>query len=280
MTDDRTLRRAGWAAAAPGWLRAADDLARQTAPVSMWMVDAVAPQPGHAILELAAGTGDTGFLAAELAQPGGTLWCTDWSPEMLSAAQERARRVGVSGVRFKQVDLEQPLDFPAASLDGVLCRWGLMLISDPEAALREIRRVLRPGGRLALAAWAEPAANPWMTTAGIELRRRGLLAPVSTEEPGPFAWSPDGRIAAALSAAGFVEWDVRPLAFEQRHPDFDDFWRGAIGCSISLRAALASADEQTAGAARDAARAAAERFQAPDGSLVLPAKTWVAVASA
>jgi ubiquinone/menaquinone biosynthesis C-methylase UbiE len=153
--------RASWGAAAGGWEARADEMRRATMPVSSRMVDAIGPQPGHTVLELAAGAGDTGFLAAELIQPGGTLITSDFAPEMLSAAQRRAEALGIGNVRFRQIDAELPLDIEAASLDAVLCRWGFMLLSDPESALRETRRVLRPGGRLALAAWTGPEDNPW-----------------------------------------------------------------------------------------------------------------------
>src|SRR3712207_671036 len=130
-------------------------------PVSVWMVEAINPQPGHTVLELAAGLGDTGFLAAELVAPGGTLICSDFSPEMLSAAQERAARLGIRNVRFRQIDAETAIDQPAASVDGVLCRWGYMLMADPDTALRETRRVLKRGARVALAVWASPQDNQW-----------------------------------------------------------------------------------------------------------------------
>ena len=87
-------------------------------PVSSWMVDAVAPQPGDTLLELAAGPGDTGFLAAELVKPGGTLICSDFVPEMLTVAQERAQALGLDNVRFKQIDAETSIDIEAASIDG------------------------------------------------------------------------------------------------------------------------------------------------------------------
>src|SRR6478752_6379175 len=109
-----------WRRAAAGWEKRADWFREQTMPVSAWMVDAVAPQPGQTILDLAAGIGDTGFLAAELIEPGGQLISADFVPEMLSAAQRRAK---VKNVRFRQIDLSTPIDQPAASIDSVLCRW-------------------------------------------------------------------------------------------------------------------------------------------------------------
>src|ERR687897_2930520 len=112
-----------WAGVASGWERYADEFRARTMPVSTWMVDAVAPQPGHTILDLAAGVGDTGFLAAELIEPGGTLITSDLVPEMLSAAQRRADQLGIRNARFRQIDAEV-IDQPAASLDGVLSRWG------------------------------------------------------------------------------------------------------------------------------------------------------------
>ena len=91
MSEDiRQQSRVRWTATASGWGKRADQFQHATMPVSTWMVDAVGPQPGDTLLELAAGPGDTGFLAAELIRPGGELICSDFVPEMLNVAQERA----------------------------------------------------------------------------------------------------------------------------------------------------------------------------------------------
>src|SRR5215216_552470 len=127
-TDHRQESRVRWSTVAKGWETRAEVMRRATMPVSRWLVDALAPQPGDTILELAAGPGDTGFLAAELIQPGGTLISSDFVPEMLSVAQRRADALGITNVRFRQIDAALPLDIEAASLDGVLCRWGFMLL--------------------------------------------------------------------------------------------------------------------------------------------------------
>ena len=155
----REENRRRWQTVAAGWEKHADDIRRDTMPVTSWMLDAIEPQPGHQLLELAAGIGDTGFLAAELIEPGGTLITSDLVPEMLSAAQRRAEQLGVRNVRFRQIDAEA-IDQPAASLDGVLCRWGYMLMPDAEAALKDTRRVLRPGGRARARRLGRPRRQP------------------------------------------------------------------------------------------------------------------------
>src|SRR3982751_5807041 len=119
-------------------------------PVSTAMIEAIQPHPGQTVLDLAAGMGDTGYLAYELIQPGGELITSDFAPEMLAAAQRRAP--SNANIRFRQMDMSVPLDQPAASIDAVLCRWGYMLLKDPEYALRETRRLLKQDGHLALAA--------------------------------------------------------------------------------------------------------------------------------
>jgi SAM-dependent methyltransferase len=280
VTGWRQESRARWSATAAAWEAGADALARITMPVATWMVEAIRPQPGHTVLELAAGTGDVGFLAAELIRPGGTLICSDFAPEMLSAAQRRARELGLDNVRFRQIDADQPLDLEAASLDGVLCRWGLMLLADPEAALRDIRRVLRPGGRLALAAWAGAEENRWSAELVAVLAERGLLEPAESNQPGQFAWAREGVIAEQLEAAGFVEYEVDRIRFAYRYPSVTEWWEMQSGLSMGLRGAAdaLTPDERAAVAAELGERA--EPWRQADGSLAIPATSWVAAATA
>src|SRR3954451_24235496 len=101
-----------WIRAAAGWEARAAQFARDTMPVSAALVEAVQPQPGQTIIDLAAGLGDTGFLALELIQPGGQLITSDFVPEMLAAAQRRAP--ANADIRFRQMDMSVPLDHPTA----------------------------------------------------------------------------------------------------------------------------------------------------------------------
>jgi len=214
--------RARWGTVAKGWSARADAMGRQTMPVSVWLVDALRLQPGHDVLELAAGTGEVGFLAAEQIIPGGTLISSDFAPEMITAAQARAERMGIGNVRFRQVDAES-IDQPAASLDGVLCRWGFMLMADPEAALRETRRVLRPGARVALAAWTSSSENPWASIPIGELVDRGHVEAPKPGTPGQYAWARPGTIEERLDAAGFTGPEVDTIDFAHRFASVDDW---------------------------------------------------------
>src|SRR3954462_3048284 len=160
--DPETFRvqsRESWESAAPGWAARADAFEHDTLPVSRWLVDHLNLQPGHTVLELAAGTGDTGFLAAELVKPGGRLISTDGAEAMVEAARERGGRRGMDSVESRTMEAEW-IDQPAASVDAVLSRWGYMLLADPEAALRETRRGLRPGGRGGAAGGGRRRAHP------------------------------------------------------------------------------------------------------------------------
>ena len=98
-----------------------------------------------------------------------------------------ATRAKGKNVRFRQIDLSVPIDQPAASIDGVLCRWGYMLLDDPESALRETRRILKQDGKLALAAWTGPDDNLWSAA---PIRDPAEAAGSSSRRTGPRASSP------------------------------------------------------------------------------------------
>ena len=275
----REESRRRWAATAAGWEQRADWLRKATMPVSAWMIDAIAPQPGHELLELGAGPGDTGFLASELIQPGGTLISSDVVPEMLSVAQRRAAAQGIRNVRFRQIDAEV-IDQAAASIDGVLSRWGYMLMADGEAALRETRRILKPGGRLALAAWTGPEENQWSAIPASELISRGLSEAPDPEQPGQFAWAADGTVAEQLEAGGFVDHEVSAVPFTITYASVDDWWDATSAMSMRFADAAASIDASTRQEIQDALADRAAEWTAADGSLAIPARTWVAAATA
>ena len=278
--DIRQQSRVRWTATAAGWGRRADQFRAATMPVATWMVEALRPQPGDTLLELAAGPGDTGFLAAELIEPGGTLICSDFVPEMLSVAQERAQALGLRNVRFKQIDAETSIDVEAASIDGVLCRWGYMLMADPVTALTQTRRVLRPGGRLVLAAWTGPDDNLWSAIPMRELVRRGLEERPDPDAPGQFAWADQGVIAERLQEAGFVDFELAAVDFTVSYASRDDWWASTQDMSMRFADATRGIDTGTRAEVQAALAEAAGPYTDGDGAIAIPARTWTAVATA
>ena len=269
----------GWEGAAAGWVRRERMLREFGAPVSSWMIDAIVPSPGQRVLELAAGLGETGLMAAELVAPVGSVIVSDQAEAMLAGARERAAALGLSNVEFIAMNAES-IDLPVASVDAVLCRWGYMLMADPPAALADTRRVLRPEGRVALAVWDAVERNPWAALPAMELSERGLGAAPVPGTPGPFALGDAERVAGLLEQAGFAEVRVQGLDLPRRHVGFEEFWESTLDLSRAFHDAVMARPEPEMTEIRASLAARFAPFTAPDGGLEIPARTLVASAIA
>src|SRR3954471_14921482 len=189
----RETSRETWDEMASGWEERREWLLEATGSINEWILDRVDPQPGQTILDIAAGTGDLGFGAAERVGDEGRLICTDFSPEMIEAARRNGERHGLGNVEYRVLDAED-MDLDDDSVDGVVSRWSYMLMADPAAALRETRRVLRDGGRLAFVVWQTPDRNPWAALPGMTLVQRGHMPPPEPGAPGIFAMGERDRV--------------------------------------------------------------------------------------
>lgn len=240
-TDESRER---WQRMAAGWERQNDRQWVATNVVSLDLVERLAPAPGEVVLELAAGIGQTSLL---LAERGAHVISTDFAPAMVEAAQRLSTRLGVTGIEHRVVDAEN-IDLPDAGVDGVLCRWGLMLFGDPVRALAEIRRVLRSGGRFACSVWATADANPWASVAGRAMAEAGVMPPPAPGEPGMFTLGAPGRLEELLGAAGFADVEVGAVDITLAYADFDEYWATMLdlgGAIAQAVAGLSSAEEQS-----------------------------------
>jgi SAM-dependent methyltransferase len=242
-------------------------MAAVNAPVSQALLAALAPGPDDVILELAGGTGE---LAALLAPSVAQVICTDFSPAMVEAAKRR----GTPGVEHRVLDM-QAIDLPDASVDGVICRYGCMLVPDPALAMQETRRVLRAGGRVALATWAGAKQNPWATRYGPVLIEHGLMEPPPPGAPGQFALGEPEQIESLARAAGFTDVRVEEVAIEFCFSDWEDYRRVVTGLAASLSETLAGLDEATSAEVDEAAHERFEPFAAASGYM-LPGVALVA----
>jgi len=215
-----------WAAMAPGWERWREEIERTSAPIRDWMLSQLAPHPDDTVLELAAGPGDTGFAVAALLGERGRLISTDLAPAMVDVARRRSAELGLRNVEHWVMDAER-IELEDDSVDGVLCRFGYMLMPDPHAACSETRRVLRRGGRLALAVWRGADQNPWISIAGRMLVERGHAPRPEPGAPGIFALANEERLRTLLDDAGFVVGRSEDVQVRFVYRDVDDYVRRA-----------------------------------------------------
>jgi ubiquinone/menaquinone biosynthesis C-methylase UbiE len=267
-----------WDRGADGWRERADEIRDFGRPVSEWMIEELDLQPGQRVLELAAGPGDTGFLAAERIAPNGTLICSDGSESMLEIARERARARGLDNVEFLQLQLEW-IDLETASVHAALCRWALMLLVDPSAALQEIRRVLRPGGRFATAVWDAPEHNPWATIPMRALVELGHAERPDPDAPGMFRLADSGRLRSMMESAGFVGIRLDTMKIMRPRASLDEYLAEQVDLSLGFREARQRMSDEQWDEVRGRITELAQEFTDADGYVTFSGRCVLASAS-
>jgi SAM-dependent methyltransferase len=197
---------------------------------------------------------------------------------MLDAARRRAAELGLDDVGF-QVEDAAALTLADASVDGILCRWGLMLVPDMEAAAAEVRRVLRPGGRAALAVWGAPDDNGWMTAPGRSALELGLVELPDPAAPGPFRLSAEGAFTAVLESAGLTVESADEVRLVWRSSSLDEWGEAVRDTSRMLSSLLERLSPDDAQAVREGAERRLAEWVQSDGSVAVPGVARVALAA-
>ncbi|MCC7267037.1 MAG: class I SAM-dependent methyltransferase [Caulobacteraceae bacterium] len=208
-------------ASGPVWVEMQGVLDYMLAPVGAALVEAAFPGEGARVLDVGCGAGATSLAMARRLGPRGLCLGADISAPLVAAARKRATAEGLEAARFVEADA-QTFAFDAGAFDAAISRFGVMFFDDPPAAFANIRRAMRPGGRLTFIAWRSPAENPFMTAAG---RATAHLLPPQPppdpEAPGQFAFADDRRVRRILEAAGWNDVDLRPLDLPTDVPEAD-----------------------------------------------------------
>ena len=239
----RTESLEAWDRSAGNWEEERDFLWTRTRPVSERLVERLDPTPGDTVLELAAGPGDTGFLIAERVGEEGRVISTDFAPGMVEVARRRAEELGLANVEHRVLDAER-MDLDDSSVDGVVARFGYMLMADRAAALAETRRVLSDSGRLSFAVWGQPDRNPWAMIPGMVLVEAGHLPPPEPGAPGIFAMGDPDRIRELVTGAGFGEPEIEQVVVEWRYRDADDHWQKTLKLAMPIAEAVNALDPE------------------------------------
>jgi len=202
--DPREIIRQEWRDAAPFWRKWSSQLAFQSRQATELVVQGAALSPGLHVLDLASGSGEPALSVSAAIGPQGRVIATDLLLEMLEVAQENAAARGLTNIDFRAADAEQ-LPFPGGLFDRVTCRFGIMFIPDVQKALREMRRVLKPGGRVSFVTWGPLDENPLF---GLMIRpflKYVDVPPPAPDSPHVFRFSSEEKLTQTISAAGFQE---------------------------------------------------------------------------
>lgn len=193
-----------WQAAAEAWYRWSPLLHQWLGKATEKMIEVAGIDTGQRVLDVAAGAGEQSIDVAKKVGPSGYVLATDISPEILEFARKLAKESGVNNVETAVMDGEN-LTVPDASFDAVISRVGLIYFPDQQKALREMLRVLKPGGRVAAIVYSTPEKNKFFSIPVSIIRNRAKLPPPLPGQPGPFSLGADGVIEKAFEQAGFNE---------------------------------------------------------------------------
>jgi len=239
-SDPREAIRQEWIAAAPFWRKWYTQLSHQSRRATELVVNGAALAPGMHVLDLASGTGEPSLSLAVAVGPQGRVVATDLVREMLQVAEEIAAARGIRNIEFQAADAEQ-LPFPDRHFDRVTCRFGIMFVPDIHKALREMRRVLKPGGRVSFVTWGPAEENPLFGT-----MIRPFLKYVEVPKPEPdsphiFRFADETKLARTLSEAGFHAVDATKHKIDWPWPGTpDEAWEGGSELAAPFRKIMAA----------------------------------------
>ena len=227
------------------WAEYHDQLDRQIGSLGNAALAALAPAAGERVLDVGCGCGHTTADIAGRVGASGSVLGVDLSAPMLEIARRRPLPPGAGHIEFRQLDA-QTADLGRSRFDAAYSRFGVMFFSDPVAAFTNVRRALKPGGRLGFVCWQALDANPWVLEP-LEAARP-LLPPLPAPDPtapGPFAFADDRRVRAVLGAAGFTDISVQPFTTRIGGGDLDDALQlalrvGPLGAAIREQPSLAA----------------------------------------
>jgi SAM-dependent methyltransferase len=263
-TEYRQESRKTWNELAPMWDERSDQIGSPVLPVAEWLVERLDAQPGETILDIAAGAGVLSQAISPKVGDSGRVICTDFAPAMVEAARRRGDDLGLSNVEYREMDAEQ-MDLGDDSVDGAVCRFGYMLMADHVKAMSETRRVLRPGGRLVFAVWAEAMRNPWVLVPASVLLEQGHMQMPDPDAPGIFALGERGKIEAALAAAGLEPVEIADIDVEHRFDDREGLWTEASTMMGPIARAIGQLDDAQREAVREAINERVEQFRDDGG---------------
>lgn len=260
-----------WQETASFWTRHHETIRMMFVPLTRALIEQAQIVQGQSVVDIAGGAGEPSLTIAEAVGPSGSVTCTDPIAEMLAAAEQEALRRALKNVQFRQCTAGS-LPFANDIFDAAVCRLGIMFFPDPLASVREMLRVTKPGGRIALAVWGKSEHNPYSYLVTQVISRHIAAAPVEPDAPDAFRFAEPGKLAGILNEAGAIGIRGQIVNFDFAAPlSAEQFWEFRSEISESLRTKLKTLSvEENEQIGREVREAVKEFF--PKGQMRFPAE--------
>jgi ubiquinone/menaquinone biosynthesis C-methylase UbiE len=263
-----------WSETAKYWTRHRNTIRTMFAPLTRALIEQTGIVQGQSVLDVAGGAGEPSLTIAETVGPQGSVMCTDPIAEMIAAAEVDARDRGLTNVQFRQCGAD-PLPFGDDEFDVVVSRLGAMFFPDPLAALKEMLRVIKPGGRVGLVVWHKSEANPFCYLITDVVSRHVASPPADPNAPNAFRFAEEGKLAGILRDAGATDVVERVVKFDLAAPvSAAEFWTMRSETSETLRTKLRSLSGEQRLQIEDEVKAAVEPFF-PDDHMNFPTQMLI-----
>jgi len=263
-----------WEESAPYWRKHAATIRKLFEPITVALLEAAAIERAGSVLDVAGGAGEPSLTIARTLHEKGSVVFTDAVREMVLTTRNEADRSGLTNLHFTQC-VGEALPFQNHSFDAVVSRLGVMLFSDPAASIREMVRVLKPDGRMALAVWHTQISNPFFYVAASVLARYVESPPEDPDAPGAFRFAEPGKLDGLLVAAGAIEVNSSLLKFTiEAAITPRQFWQLRSELSETLRGKLATLSQAQLDSISSEVEKAGEAFY-DRGSLRFPAEVLI-----
>src|SRR5215212_7035330 len=241
----KMAQREGWDSIAEGWKEWWEPIEKGAQKISQRLIELAGIKPGQRVLDVATGIGEPSVTAAKVVGPRGHVLATDISKQMLAIAKERATLLRLQDIiEFKESDAEN-LDLPSPSFDAALCRWGLMLFPNLDAAIRKIYGSLVSGGRFAAAVWADTTKVPIISLAtsviGSHVQQ---MTAAPSGVPNPFSLADKNKLENSLARTGFRDIHIETVIVTFEFKSGEDYCRYCQAVSNSARIALSKEREE------------------------------------